>query len=256
VFLILEPIREERRRPEQELWEKFEQERPRILGALLDAVAHGLCQLPNVHLDRPPRMADFARWITACETAFWPPGTFMRAYSGNLDDAVDNIIEADLVSTTLRSFMSTRTEWTGTATELLGALTEMIGERVAKSRTWPKSPRALSGRARRAAASLRKIGIEITFEKERSRKRSRHICIQKIEGDNRPDRPHSPDPSNINLSGADGRADDQPAASVRSRPLQSNGVDDLDGTDANFPRESAERHRDATAAGRPGGNLP
>jgi hypothetical protein len=60
VFLTLEPIPEDRRRPEQELWAEFEQERPRILGALLDAVASGSRVLPDVKLDRLPRMADFA----------------------------------------------------------------------------------------------------------------------------------------------------------------------------------------------------
>jgi hypothetical protein len=38
VFLTLEPIPEERRRPEAELWAVFEAERPGILGVLLDAV--------------------------------------------------------------------------------------------------------------------------------------------------------------------------------------------------------------------------
>jgi hypothetical protein len=60
VFLTLEPIPEERRRPEQELWAAFEAERPRILGVLLDAVAKGLAQLQHTKLDRLPRMADFA----------------------------------------------------------------------------------------------------------------------------------------------------------------------------------------------------
>jgi hypothetical protein len=52
--------------------------RPRILGALLDAVVHGLRALGRVHLDRLPRMADFALWATACETAVSPAGTFAR----------------------------------------------------------------------------------------------------------------------------------------------------------------------------------
>ena len=60
VFLTLEPIPEERRRPEQELWAAFEAERPRILGVLLDAVAKGLAELPRTRLDKLPRMADFA----------------------------------------------------------------------------------------------------------------------------------------------------------------------------------------------------
>src|SRR5260221_13177262 len=41
VFLTLEPIPEERRRPEAELWAPFETVRPRILGALLDTVVEG-----------------------------------------------------------------------------------------------------------------------------------------------------------------------------------------------------------------------
>jgi hypothetical protein len=44
VFLTLEPIPEECRRPEAELWAAFEAERPRILGALLDAVGSSGCQ--------------------------------------------------------------------------------------------------------------------------------------------------------------------------------------------------------------------
>src|SRR5579872_5026268 len=71
VFLTLEPIPEERRRPEAELWAAFEAERPRILGVLLDAVVEGLKRLPETHLPRLPRMADFALWATACETALW-----------------------------------------------------------------------------------------------------------------------------------------------------------------------------------------
>ncbi len=74
VFLTLEPIPEERRRPEEELWAAFEAERPRILGVLLDAVAEGLKRLPRDPLPRLPRMADFALWATACETALWPAG--------------------------------------------------------------------------------------------------------------------------------------------------------------------------------------
>jgi len=83
IFLTLRPIDERRRRPEKQLWRDFEIARPRILGSLLDAMAHGLRKLPTVHLERLPRMADFALWATACETAFWPAGTFARAYRAN-----------------------------------------------------------------------------------------------------------------------------------------------------------------------------
>jgi len=76
IFLALEPIADARRRTERQLWREFEVVRPRILGALLDAAVHGLRRLSRVQLERSPRMADFALWATACETAFWPAGTF------------------------------------------------------------------------------------------------------------------------------------------------------------------------------------
>jgi hypothetical protein len=76
----------------------------------------------------------------------------------------------------VRAMMTTRTEWTGTASALLGALADMAGERIAKSKTWPESPRALAGRLRRAATFLRKIGIEMSFGRE-GRARTRTILI-------------------------------------------------------------------------------
>lgn len=176
VFLTLDPIPEERRRPEQELWAAFEAERPRILGVLLDAVAKGLAALPTTRLDRLPRMADFALWATACEPALWPSGTFWSAYCGNRDEAVEGVIEADPIAAAVRVIMTTQTEWTGTASELLGALAELTGERMAKTKAWPESPRALAGRLRRAATFLRRIGIDICFERE-GRARTRVIRI-------------------------------------------------------------------------------
>jgi hypothetical protein len=78
IFVTLPPTAEHDRRPERPFWQNFETTRPRILGSLLDAVAHGLRNLPNLSLEQLPRIADFALWATACETAFWPGGTFAR----------------------------------------------------------------------------------------------------------------------------------------------------------------------------------
>jgi hypothetical protein len=98
IFLTLAPIRQQHRRAESELWREFEIARPRILGALFDAAVHGLQTLPSVRLPSLPRMADFALWAAACETALWPAGTFARAYDANRKAAVEDIIEADPVA--------------------------------------------------------------------------------------------------------------------------------------------------------------
>jgi hypothetical protein len=179
IFLTLAPIPDDRRRPEQELWSAFEQAKPMILGALLDAVVEGLERLPETRLSKLPRMADFALWATACETAIWQPDTFLKAYSGNQEEAVASVIEADPVAVAVRALMKEQRVWKGNASALLGALSELVGDRISKAKTWPDSPRAISGRLRRAATFMRKIGIEVTFERGDDRDRTRTITIAK-----------------------------------------------------------------------------
>jgi hypothetical protein len=265
VFLTLEPIPEEHRRPEAELWAAFEAERPRILGVLLDAVVRGLKMLPQTSLERLPRMADFALWATACETALWPAGTFWSAYCDNRDEAVENVIEADPVAAALRAMMLELTEWRGTATDLLGDLAEAAGEHVANSKTWPNSPRALSGRLRRAATFLRKIGIEINFTKG-GRPRSRVIHITATGTSTIPDysgaQPSTPSAPSAHMTNGNGNngltspamrtvadaADDQTddgnaanGSTVRANALKTNGADGADGADANPPSQSGSK---------------
>jgi hypothetical protein len=265
VFLTLEPIAEENRRPDQELWAAFEAERPRILGALLDAVSQGVAMLPRTRLDRLPRMADFALWATACETALWPFGTFWSAYCGNRDEAVEGVIDTDHVATAVRALIAMQTEWTGTASELLDALGGVAGGRIVGSKTWPDGPRALAGRLRRAATFLRRIGIEIGFGRER-RARSRIIRIRsspavsptpengrvRSSASSAPTA-ETPKPFRANgLALADPRTIEDHAggpsgngSTVCASPPKTNSADVADGEDANHPFHSAPGKMDA-----------
>ena len=167
IFLTLPYVHEARRRPEMEIWREFETARPHILGALLDAASHGLRALPNVRLKRLPRMADFALWATACETALWPAGTFLRAYDENRKSATEDVIEADPVAAHIREMWAKHTTWTGSASDLLRVSADFSADRRStNSAGWPKSPRALAGRLRRAQTSLRALGIDIAFTRE------------------------------------------------------------------------------------------
>jgi len=74
--------------------------------------------------------------------------------------------------------------WAGTATRLLEELCKAVDERIRNGRHWPSDGRALSGRLRRAATFLRKIGIEISHERESDRNRTRVIRIKKVEQKN------------------------------------------------------------------------
>jgi hypothetical protein len=203
-------------------------------------------------------MADFALWATACETAFWDAGTFAKAYWKNRDDAVSTVIEADLVATAVQSFMATRTQWEGTSSDLLAALKMAVGEDQTKLKEWPPSARALSGRLRRAAATLRKVGIEITFDRTPGGKRTRTITVARKErGPDRPDRPDSPtaqDTNDIDRGGRDGSGTTVPPT-VPLNTLKNKVWDGANGRDANLHTQTGmDTEVICVQCGRPGGN--
>ena len=166
LFLTLETILEEHRRPEAEFWKSFEAERPGIFGALLDGMAEGLRNINETKLPKLPRLADFALWASACEIAYWRWGTFISAFNDNREDVIEHVIEADPIADTLRTFIEKQPDksWEGQASKLLKALTNNGRN---KPRNFPGSPHTLSGHLRRIATFLRKLGIEIEFGREK-----------------------------------------------------------------------------------------
>jgi hypothetical protein len=164
ILLTLSPIGERRRRSERQIWRDFELARPSLVGSLLDAAALGLRNLHNLKCEQLPRMADFALWAAACETAFWPAGTFARAYQANRRGAIEDLIDADPVAARVRKIMANRVRWTGTASELLCMGSGSVLS--SGNASWPKSPRELAGRLRRAQTFLRALGIEVHFGRE------------------------------------------------------------------------------------------
>jgi hypothetical protein len=179
LFITLDPIPKDRRRPENELYAELEAKRPYILGALLTALSDGLKRLPDIKLKTLPRMADFAILGAACESGLWAEGVFQAAYEANLAGATDSVIEADPIAAAVISLMAEREEWEGTSTDLLGELLQVATERAAKARSWPDNPKSLSGKLRRAAPLLREAGLDIHFST--SHKHGRFLTISRAE---------------------------------------------------------------------------
>src|SRR5215204_897532 len=128
IILPLSPISEEERRAETELWEEFGEALPEILGGLFEAVSVALRELSGVELDSLPRMADFAKWATAAESALgMEPEGFMKAYTGSRREINELALEADPVAVAVIKLMASTDEWIGTSTKLwkeLSALTD------------------------------------------------------------------------------------------------------------------------------------
>jgi hypothetical protein len=161
IIVTLPTITEERRREEADVWREFDDARPRLLGALLTAVSTALRNLPQVKLDRLPRMADFARFAVAAEPALnCTPGAFLASYMTNRTAANDLALDASPVVTVLLSFVDEVTTWRGTARELLKELNERAGD-ASIAEGWVKSAQSLGGILKRLAPNLRASGVDV-----------------------------------------------------------------------------------------------
>jgi hypothetical protein len=166
VIITHPPIPEEQRKTEEELWASFQKEAPLILGAILDAVVMALKRYDQVKLGRLPRMADFARWVTAAEPALgWSEGTFLLKYYSNRQEATEARLTDDELAQALIAFARSKEEWTSTATELLEELNSFVNENK-RTLSWPKDARGLGNKLRRLAPVLRMIGINVAFSRE------------------------------------------------------------------------------------------
>src|SRR5690606_36457753 len=251
IILHLPPISDEQRRDEDELWQEYERVRPRVLGALLDAVSMALRRWDETRLPWRPRMADYARWIAAAEPALpWKPGEHLEIYAGNRREAAAVSLESNAVAQAVLALMERREEWEGTATELLAALEQYASDRDQRSKHWPTSARALSGRLRRVAPLLRQAGVEVEWTRDSDRDRARKVRLQKQktkEGTDRPNRPIPSEPARGAGFTSDANRTQNGAGDVcvripsEAKPARDAVSDDVDATDANSATFSTER---------------
>jgi hypothetical protein len=167
IVLNLEPF-EGQILEEKRLIEHFRQEAlPEILGALCDAVSAALRNEQMILKDLPC-MASFTAWVLRAEEVLpWQPGAFKQAYMENTQNIIEQAVDADLVSSVVQEFMTGREYWEGTASELLEELCEIIPEKTQKQKAWPKLPHILSGRLRRAANFLGRVGIQVEMNRNK-----------------------------------------------------------------------------------------
>lgn len=163
LILSMERIVGEKRRQEAELLATFHEARPLILGAVFDALARAMKELPGVQRASWPRMADFARWGCAVARALGrSEGEFLRAYMGNIEEQNAEALEASPVAQALLYFMQRRQRWSGTPSELLRELNRLASQQVgiaSDSRSWPKDARWLTRRLNEVRPNLQDVGL-------------------------------------------------------------------------------------------------
>ena len=130
VRVDLAPMPRGNRLSESDFQAKFDAVAPAILGGMLGALSVGLRRLPGLVVKDLPRLAEFATFASACETAFWDEGTFLKAFNEAAEANADEVLLGDPVS---QRFMEEQAEaspgkkeWKGTATDLLKELETII----------------------------------------------------------------------------------------------------------------------------------
>ncbi len=170
IFIRTKPIPSEKRCPEYLLAEQWNAARPKILGALYDAVSAALKHIDNTKLPTCPRMADFVHWVVAAEKALpWNSGQFVIDYEQNRLLAIDDAIAADPVASSIMKLMQSTGYWSGTPTALMSQLALISPDEVRCSNGWPRQANMLSSKLKRCMTFLRERSVSIEFSKSGQR---------------------------------------------------------------------------------------
>ena len=139
---------------------------PAALGAILGLVAGVVRQLPQVSVDSPPRMADFARVLAALDQVTgWDA---LTAYRAKVTAMSLSLIEGSTLARALYRLATTPspggpppTRWEGTAAELLQTLRHTCQAADLPTTELPAGERMLGQKVREIAPALRRTGVNI-----------------------------------------------------------------------------------------------
>src|SRR3990167_7641516 len=119
LIFSLSRIPDTKRRDEKLFWQEFEDAKPKLLGGLFDLLSATLRLLPEIKLDRKPRMADYSLIATAAAINLGKTGDdFLNAFSKNVEKQNSAAIDGSVVGQTILHFMQDKFEWEGSSSDL------------------------------------------------------------------------------------------------------------------------------------------
>jgi hypothetical protein len=160
----LERIPDAERKTEGELWERFEAERPRLLGTLFSVLARAIALKPSLQLSRRPRLADWGEYAAAVYEAMgWGAETLLEDWDEVVKVQNQATLDGSPVAQVIIRFVEDEGDFSGTSSELhneLKPVAEKLG--VDRDKAWPKSARSLWRRIKEVLSLLLAAGIEAT----------------------------------------------------------------------------------------------
>ena len=152
-ILVTQPtIPQTERKTEEDLMEQFDQVKPALLGSLCQLVADGLGRIDSTVLERLPRMADSAKWITAC----LGNTSYLEQAEQSEHDGIEAALEGSHTATMLKRWLAGRTEMDVEPNVLLRKLRDEADNSRSAKVTLPQNARTLSSRLRRGCRHARR----------------------------------------------------------------------------------------------------
>lgn len=169
VPIELSPI--EKRIEDFELRQKFNEARPRILGAMFDLLSKALKIYPTIKHTNWPRMGSFVKWgcaITAALGKDYTSETFMEAFAKVENLQHSEALSANPFADAITWYMQDKDTWVGTAGQLMEVLeseTQLENDEnpdikyCYRSQYWPSTPRSARVQIQKALGDLKSAGI-------------------------------------------------------------------------------------------------
>ncbi|MDP2843338.1 MAG: hypothetical protein Q8O06_06870, partial [Acetobacterium sp.] len=129
ITLELERIKKKDRLTEEEIWQKFDEDLPRILGAIFNALAAAIPLHGTEKLDEVGRMADFTYWGYAIAEVLGVTGdAFLKAYLKNQGKANEEALASNPTASAVIAMMRYKKNWTSSVSVLLKELEQVAAD--------------------------------------------------------------------------------------------------------------------------------
>lgn len=155
LILELKRISSKRIKSEEELWESFESDRPKLLGCIFRILAEAMYDDTEVAIKEKIRLADFH---IACVKVGRVLGMSSEEVSELIWQNQKNInqksIEQDMVACCMLELMSKRNEYVNSVTGLLHDLGQIAARNSIVSSALPRTPNHLSNRLSKIKSNL------------------------------------------------------------------------------------------------------
>jgi len=162
----LERIPDAERKTEEQLWERFEEEHAKLLGALFDVLSRAIALKPSIKLSRRPRLADWGEYAASVyEVMGWGAETFLKDWDEVVRVQNQATLDGSPVAQAIIKLMEEHEECSLTSSKMhaqLKAIAEAQGVDVTRDKAWPKSARWLWRRIKEVLSLLVAAGIEAT----------------------------------------------------------------------------------------------